>query len=142
MVIKQTEEGITDCGVYSGAMNGDTEDEGGFAIVYTQCLTERVVLHELLHSQGAVQFNAPDTDFTYHVKNTTGDVMSYNVGLDCKKTSENTYLLFYRLLVDCNQTNYLNFEGNKLNAKNIYYSSWLNHDKTNVFSIYLSIVLN
>lgn len=145
LVFIQSEVGNFDeCGVYSGDMLGDTEESGGFAIIYTRCLNERTIIHELFHGLSAVQFSAIDSDFTYHLKNATGDVMSYNLGIKCQLTSSNVDLFDDKVLIDCWQRNYLDFSGKKLSVPNIYWNAYLNHDKLIGLDdkIYLSFISN
>lgn len=121
-----------DCGIFIGLMHVadgvSLDDTGGAAFVYPSCWKNgsvKVTTHELMHSLGAVQFNAPNTDYTYHLKNSIKDVMSYGVGSDCP--NNNSFLFSVGLLIDCWQRNYLVFSDKPTPFYNIYNSRYLNH---------------
>lgn len=127
----------SECGLYSGIEQGDNENLSGFAIIYKNCWNIRVMMHEVNHSLGSVQFDAPNSDFTYHVKNSLNDIMSYNVGHSCPKTEENEFLFRMSLLEDCWQINYMDFNNSGKVKYNLYNSKWLNHNI--VYKLYFGV---
>ena len=130
-----------DCGVFSGIMNSNEGLDllGGFALIYKACFSERIIIHELMHSLSAVQFNVPETDYTYHLKRSKHDVMSYNVGTENCPVVD-SFLYTYWAILDCRQHNYLNFKNEPTNFFNIYNSTYLNHN--NIFYLFFPTVIN